>query len=209
MKDSKTSLLLEQFDAVWRNVQDHLSKNERADNLRTEILTRLAGLVLTDDERANSYNLPRGCRVRESAKIIAAHKLCCGEFVWIGENSVVDASGGLTIGAHTTIAVGANIWTHTSVMSNMMMDNSTGNPWITREPSSIGKGCYIGGPSSIYPGVSLGDHCVVMPMSTVTRSFPAYSMIGGSPATLIKTIDEHWLADFQTKHHLPNGAKEN
>jgi acetyltransferase-like isoleucine patch superfamily enzyme len=208
MKDPQTTLLLTQFYAAWQNVKDYLSQNERSDKLRTEILSGLAGLVLTDDERAKFYNLPQGCRIRESAKIIAANNLSCGEYVWIGENTVVDASGGLTIGAHTTVAVGANIWTHTSVMSCLMMDNSSGNPWITRTPTEIGKGCYIGGPSSIYPGVSLGDHCVVMPMSTVTQSFPAYSMIGGSPAKLVKTIDDKWISDFQAKHHLPNGQRK-
>jgi len=54
---------------------------------------------------------------------------------------------------------------------------------------SIGKNCFIGLGSSILPGVTLGEHCIVGTRSVVTRSFPAYSMLVGNPARCIKTYD--------------------
>ena len=56
----------------------------------------------------------------------------------------------------------------------------------SKGPVIIGRSCFLGFRASIMPGVVLGDHCIVGANSTVTRSFPGYSMVGGSPARLLK-----------------------
>ena len=60
----------------------------------------------------------------------------------------------------------------------------------SKGPVRLGKNCFVGFGVSILPGVVLGDHCIVGTRAVVTRSFPAYSMLAGSPAKLIKTYDE-------------------
>ncbi len=58
---------------------------------------------------------------------------------------------------------------------------------VSKGPVTLGARCFLGYRSAVLPGVTLGEGCVVGANSTVTRSFPAYSMIGGSPARLLKT----------------------
>jgi acetyltransferase-like isoleucine patch superfamily enzyme len=53
-------------------------------------------------------------------------------------------------------------------------------------PISIGQNCFLGYRVAVMPGVTLGEHCVVGTNSVVTKSFPAFSMIAGSPAVLVK-----------------------
>jgi acetyltransferase-like isoleucine patch superfamily enzyme len=180
--------------ALWEDDGFALRDSERSARLRPEILRRLLALVMTDDERAADLGLPEGCRVRESAKIIMPEKLKCGRNVWIGENAIVDASGGLSIGDNSTIATGAFVWSHSSVLSNLMSDNESQNSFIRRSHTRIGNSCFIGGPSAVYPGVTIGNRVVVMPMSVVNRDVPDSVMVAGAPARVVREIDEAWLA---------------
>lgn len=198
--------LLQVMRELWSREDFCLNDGERSQRLRPEILRRLLGLVMTDDERAADLGLPAGCRVRESAKIIAPQTLVCGQHCWFGENSMTDASGGLTIGDHTTIASGVFMWTHTSVLSNIMGNNEPGNPWIRRAATSIGSRVFIGGPSVIYPGVKIGDGVVVMPMSVVTGDVPDNVVVAGAPAKVVRSIDEAWIQSAIDNLKVPDAG---
>ncbi|BDB52693.1 CatB-related O-acetyltransferase [Flavobacterium ammonificans] len=50
----------------------------------------------------------------------------------------------------------------------------------------IGHDCWIGNGSIILSGVDIGNGSVVAAGSVVTKAFPPYSIIGGSPAKLIR-----------------------
>lgn len=149
----------------------------RNGQLRPEILARVAGQFLTDDERAELLGLPAGCRIREGAKIISPDKLIIGEHCWIGENAVLDASGGLEIGSHTSIGLSVFVWSHSSHLTNLSMSNESGSSLIQRSKTRIGSGCFIAGPSVILPGVTIGDRVLVRPFSTVDRDVPSRSLV--------------------------------
>jgi acetyltransferase-like isoleucine patch superfamily enzyme len=72
-------------------------------------------------------------------------------------------------------------------------------PLESKGPVRIGNGCFLGFRVSVMPGVTLGDHCVVGANSVVTRSFPAYSMIAGCPAKVVKVFS-HRAGDWVRVH---------
>lgn len=176
-------------------MEDLFKNLDRNNKLRSQILNSFISNLMTDDERANLNGLPEGCRMRENSKIISPDNLKCGKNVWIGEGAILDASGGLEIGDHTSIGLNVMIWSHTSFLANISMDNKIGSPLIARAKTTIGNGCFIAGPSVIYHGVNIGNKCIVMPMSVVNKSLPDNCIAGGSPARVIKTIDEDFIKE--------------
>ncbi|CRK60881.1 Maltose O-acetyltransferase [Alloactinosynnema sp. L-07] len=167
--------------------------DERSNRLRPHILTELVGQFMNDAERAKLFGLPETTRIRERAKVISPNNLRIGEYCWIGEGAVLDASGGMEIGEHTSIGLNCLIFTHSSWLANMMLENHSGTDLIERKPVRIGKGCFIGGNSVIMPGVTIGDFATVQPLSVVAKDVPERSLVAGNPARVFQKYDDEYI----------------
>ena len=64
---------------------------------------------------------------------------------------------------------------------------------LVAKPVRIGIGCWIGEKVIILPGVEIGEKCVIGAGSVVTKGIPAYSLVVGNPARVIKKYN------FRTK----------
>ena len=190
MNDPVKDRLLDMIRELWSSEEFSVVDTPRTRTLRKDVLLRALSSIMTDDERARLFELPHGCRMRDGAKIIGRENLICGEHVWIGENAVLDASGGLEIGSHTSIGLSVFVWSHSSQLTNLTMANHSGSPLIERKRTRIGSGVFIAGPSVIYSGVTIGNKVVVAPLSTITKDVPDYSVVAGSPARIIRTMTE-------------------
>ena len=56
----------------------------------------------------------------------------------------------------------------------------------TKGPVIIGNNVWIGDKATILGGVTIGDGAVIAANSVVTKDVPAYSVVGGNPARVIK-----------------------
>jgi acetyltransferase-like isoleucine patch superfamily enzyme len=165
--------------------------DKKADpELREQILKYHISGVMTDRERAKLLNLPEGCRIRENAKIISPNNLKCGKNVWIGEGAILDASGGLTIGDNTQIGLYTLVWSHTSRDQAIAGETGISRQTIKRTATKIGKNCFIGGPSVIYPGVTIGDRVTVLPMSVVSKDVKDDEIVAGAPIGKLKELEK-------------------
>ena len=193
----------------FESIKNHLPKlpfleNIRNSKLRPQILQQLVSQFLSDDERAKYYGLPDGCRMREGAKIIDINNLKIGKDCWIGENAILDASGSLEIGSHTSIGLSVYVWTHSSHLCNLTLNNKPGNSLIIRNKTTIGSGCFIAGPSVILPGVHIGDKCIVRPFSLVEKDIPdrsIYDNSGIKEGVLTDQLVARMVATQQIKGH--------
>lgn len=111
-----------------------------------------------------------------------------GSDTYIGMNAILNGfAEKLRIGNNVSIAQNVNIMVDSGPNASESLQRIFP---IAKGPVSIGNHCWIGAGVIIMPSVKLGDYCVVAANSYVRDSFPPYSIIGGSPARLIRTLSE-------------------
>lgn len=108
-----------------------------------------------------------------------------GNHVKIGRHSFITAINHISIGSGCLFSeqVFVSDHYHRTDIDGMSPHKQ---PLKSKGPVIIGDNCFIGIRACILSGVTLGDNCVVGANSVVTRSFPSGSVLGGSPARLIK-----------------------
>jgi maltose O-acetyltransferase len=91
----------------------------------------------------------------------------------------------VTIGKKTLMAPGVHIYTAQHPVE--VEDRRT---WEDCKPVTIGEECWIGGHSTILPGVTIGDRVVIGAGSVVTKDIPSDSLAVGNPARVVRKINQ-------------------
>ena len=108
-----------------------------------------------------------------------------GNNVGIGQFASLGGSGGLTIGDNCII--GQYFSCHPENHNFENLTELIKKQGTTRGAIMIGEDCWIGAKVTILAGVEVGAHSVIAAGAVVTKSMPAYSIIGGVPAKVIKS----------------------
>jgi acetyltransferase-like isoleucine patch superfamily enzyme len=126
-------------------------------------------------DRATSLGFGTGSSIYHLSYVYG--NVTVGQNTWIGPFTVLDGSGGLTIGAGCDISAGVHIYTHDTV-SRVLSD---GKEAIEKAPVRIGDSCHIGAHVVVVKGVTIGHHSVIGAGSFVNRDIPAYTVAVGTP----------------------------
>lgn len=114
-----------------------------------------------------------------------------GEHIYIGENVFINFGAVIldctkvTIGSGTFLAPGVHIYA-----AEHPLDAKERAVWENGRPVTIGKDCWIGGHTTICPGVTIGDRSVIGAGSVVTKDIPADSLAVGNPARIIRKLNQ-------------------
>jgi acetyltransferase-like isoleucine patch superfamily enzyme len=106
-----------------------------------------------------------------------------GDGCWIGAFTVIDGSGGLTIGTGCDISAGAQIYTHSTVR-RVLSERSVG---IDRAATVIGDHVHIGAGAVVLMGCTIGHHSVIGAGAVVAQftDVPPWSVVVGVPAKVL------------------------
>ena len=130
-------------------------------------------------EKARRLGFGEGTSIYDSSLVLGDVKV--GKGTWIGPFTVLDGSGGLTIGDHCSISAGVQLYTHDTVRKAL----SGGVREPDRRPTSIGSRCYIGPNTVVAKGVSIGDGSVIGANSLVLEDIPAGRRAYGTPCRVV------------------------
>ena len=146
------------------------------------------GAIVGDGAKLNNLELGANSHIEMRIVCIGARQkqIKIGRHCYIGVGALLDHSSNISIGDFVHIAgPGTALHTHSSVkmaLEGVEFDQDR------REYGEIkiGDHTWIGGHVTIYPGVTIGDHCVILPNSVVHKDVPPYTMAGGVPMKFIK-----------------------
>ena len=111
-----------------------------------------------------------------------------GTDVFINSGCHFQDQGGITIGDHSLIG-------HKVVLATINHDLNPNNNRINHyAPIHIGQHVWIGSNATVLPGVTIGDWAVIAAGAVVAKDVPAYTVVGGVPAKVLKTVEsaEHF-----------------
>ena len=160
--------LLRQLRDLWQRLQKQVdSEWNRTLPLGDYIVDRF--------EKARRLGFGEGSSIYDSSLVLG--DVSVGNGTWIGPFTVLDGSGGLTIGSHCSISAGVHVYTHDTVAWAV----SGGKSDPERSPVRIGSRCYVGPHTVIAKGVTIGDGCVIGAFSLVLEDISAGSKAFGVP----------------------------
>jgi acetyltransferase-like isoleucine patch superfamily enzyme len=133
-------------------------------------------------ERARHLGFGEGSSIYHLAYVYG--DVTVGANTWIGPYTMLDGSGGLTIGSWCSISAGVHVYTHDSVEHAL----TRGAAPISRAPVAIGDCCYVGADALIAKGVTIGDHVVIGAHAFVNRDVQPFTIVAGIPARRIGAV---------------------
>lgn len=131
--------------------------------------------------------------IRPYATIIGTHN------IFIGKNVIIPGGTTLcsdpdntesTINIEDSVLFGPNVAIYSSTHKFNRIDIPIKDQGYTAASTRLKEGCWIGINSVIMPGVTIGKNSVVGANSFVNKDVPDYSIVAGSPARIIKEINE-------------------
>ena len=141
----------------------------------------------------NNVSIGDNTKIAGNVKIFGSNtqQLRVGKSCYFGPNTIVEGfNAQVRIGDYVSFAQNVNLMSGSGPNASEIMQRIFP---IQKGEVTIGNHTWIGASVVIMPKVTLGNYCVVAANSFVNQSFPDYSIIGGTPAKLIRTLTQEQI----------------
>lgn len=151
-------------------------------------------ISIEKDAKINNVKIGDNTKIASGVRIFGSeeNQLLVGNNCYFGPNTIVEGyNAKVTIGNHVSFAQNVNLMSGSGPNASEIMQRIFP---VLKGAVIIGEHTWLGANVVIMPNVTLGNYCVVAANSFVNKSFPDYSVIGGTPAKLIRTLTQEEIA---------------
>lgn len=174
------------------NIDPETEKQLTANDLFQEaikITMEMNNQYHTPDELRKMMSRLTGKKVDDTFRLFPPFYTDFGKNITIGKNVFINSGchfqdqGGIVIGDNTLIG-------HNVVLATINHDlNPLNNRKNHYAPINIASNVWIGANATVLPGVTIGEWAVIAAGAVVTKDVPPYTVVGGVPAKVIKTVE--------------------
>ncbi len=138
--------------------------------------------------------------LHDGCLVLSTEGVRVGQHGWFGQHSVLDGTGGLTIGNGVRVGMYSQLWSH--VAAGEQIEGCT---LFGRRPVNIEDDVWLVGSCIVASGVSIGRRSVALIGSNITKSWPAHSVVAGSPALRKESLSFYRAIELEEKWRLLSG----
>lgn len=181
------------IDGFRDDVEENEERNAFADILFQEAVRtgiELNSQYHTPEELRELMEKLTGKKIDDSFRMFPPFYTDFGKNITIGKDVFINSGchfqdqGGIMIGDGSLIG-------HNVVLATINHDlNPENNRKNHYAPIKIGNHVWIGSNATVLPGVTIGDWAVVAAGAVVTKDIPPYTVAGGVPARVLKTVSK-------------------
>lgn len=185
---------------VYRKFKKSLISEPAEKETNNIVDSKVHFVKLIDESAQVQFSELRG-EIKVGARSLLNKVLLDGD-ITIGSNTTINGPNTefysldfpIKIGNFCSIARGTNIQEHnhdskcitTYFIKYRVFNDNYGVDAISKGAIEIGNDVWIGTGSTILTGVKIGDGAVIAANAVVTNDVPAYAIVGGTPAQILK-----------------------
>jgi len=192
---------------IGRNVIiDSKNKNSNISIGDNNIINDNVRIIINDgDFEIGDWNI-----IHNDTLLISKKFLIIKNNVWIGQNSVLDGTGGLTVKNGVRIGMQSQIWSHAKTGEEI-----EGCVLSVAQPTTIEDEVWIQGNCLIGSGISIGYRSIGLLGSVLHQNIDSNKVFSGNPAKVVNGLKMYrkisekrkmrlmkdWVAEFKSVHY--------
>ncbi len=159
-------------------------------SLPSHVLRRILYRTVLHVKMGEKVVIYKGCEMR------ASYKIHIGKGTIVGNDCILAAQRGITLGENVNIGYGVWIWAGQHDIHDPYFSTEAKG---SRGPVAVGNRVWLGARTIILGGVTIGEGAVIASGAVVTRDVEPFSIYGGIPARKIGERNRDLLYEFDGK----------